>query len=114
MSSASSPSAPADVLDPFLAAAEAAARARPDVEVDLAREVMAEAASMLHDSLALDDLDPRDRDVVVQALAEDLASEDPGAAVRARETALAGGDPTLHDPERASGTYLVVLSVLQL
>jgi hypothetical protein len=105
---------PAHVLGPFLAAADAAARERPDVNADVARELMAEAAGMLHDSLALDDLDPHDLDIVVAGLASDLVSMDPGAAVRARAAALAEGDPSLHDPDGVRGAYLVVLAVLRL
>jgi hypothetical protein len=36
-------------FDEFLATAEAVARARPEVDVDLAREVFLEAATLLHD-----------------------------------------------------------------
>jgi len=48
------------MLAPFLAAAEAAAKARPEVDVELARELLAEAATMLHNGLALDGLDEHD------------------------------------------------------
>ena len=105
---------PAHLLDPFLAAADAAAAARDDVDVGVARELMGEAAAMLHNSLALDDLDPHDLEVVVAGLASDLVSVDPGAAIRARAAVLADGDPSLHDPDGVRGAYLVALAVLQL
>jgi hypothetical protein len=41
----------------FLATAEAVAKARPEVDLDMAREVFLEAATMLHNGLVLDDLD---------------------------------------------------------
>jgi hypothetical protein len=101
-------------FDPFTAAAEAVAAARPDVDLDMAREVMQEAATRLHDGLALDGLDDHDTRVVVAGLCIDLVSDDPGAAIRARSrTALA--DPgDLHDPEGVSAAYLVSASVLRL
>ena len=105
---------PAHLLEPFLAAADAAAAARDDVDVEVARQLMGEAATMLHNSLALDDLDPHDLDIVVAGLASDLVSVDPGAAVRARAAALADGDPSLHDPDGVRGAYLVALAVLRL
>jgi hypothetical protein len=105
---------PAHVLGPFLAAADAAARERDDVDAEVARELMTEAATMLHDSLALDDLDPHDLEVVVAGLGSDLVSVDPGAAVRERAAAVADDDPALHDPGGVRGAYLVTLAVLQL
>lgn len=105
---------PAHVLDPFLAAADAAALARDDVDAEVARELMGEAATMLHNSLALDDLDPHDLEVVVAGLASDLVSVDPGAAVRERAAVVADDDPSLHDPDGVRGAYLVTLAVLQL
>ena len=43
--------------DQLLATAERVARERPEVDVDMAREVFLEAATLLHDGLVLDDLD---------------------------------------------------------
>lgn len=100
---------PPDLLEPFLAAADSVG-ARPDVDAGLARELMAEAAQVLHNSLALD-LDAHDRALAVSALAADLTSLDPGAAVRARAADL---DATLHDPEGTRGSYLAAVQVLGL
>lgn len=108
------PTAPAEILDPFLAAADAVAASRPDVDRDTARELMAEAAGMLHDGLALDHLDEHDLPLVVAALADDLTAADPAAAVRARAAAVADGDPALHDPDGVRGAYLVAAQVLGL
>ncbi len=106
--------APPGILEPFLAAADAAASSRPDVDAETARELMGEAAGMLYDSLALEHLDEHDLPQVVAALAADLTAVDPGAAVRARAAAVAEDDPTLHDPDGVRGTYLVAVQVLGL
>ena len=101
-------------LDQFLATAEAAARARPEVDLELAREVFTEAATLLHDGLALDGLDDHDAAAVVAGLCLDLVDEDPGAAVRARSRAALADPGDLHDPAAVSAAYLVAASVLQL
>ena len=111
---AMAPTVPPAVLGPFLAAADEAARLREDVDRDVSRELMEEAAVMLHNSLALDDLDPHDLAVAVEALAADLTSVDPGAAVRARAAAVRDDDPALHDAGAVRGAYLVTVAVLQL
>lgn len=106
--------APPAILEPFLAAADSAASSRPDVDGETAREVMAEAAGMLHDSLALDHLDDHDLSLVVPALAADLTAADPGAALRARVAAVVDDDPGLHDPVGVRGAYAVAAQVLGL
>lgn len=102
------------LLETFLAAADAAALARPEVDADLARELVAEAATMLDDGLALDAVDERDVDVVVAGLAEALVSADPGAALRAGAASIAEGPARLHDPAEASACYLVAAQILQI
>ena len=104
---------PSDILEPFLAAADAAASSRPEVDAPGARELMTEAATMLHNSLALDHLDEHDHALAVAFLAADLTATDPTEAVRARATTIAD-DPALHDPEGVRGAYLVVIQVLGL
>ncbi|MGY1802374.1 hypothetical protein ACI78T_03735 [Blastococcus sp. SYSU D00922] len=99
---------------PFLAAAEAAARARPEVDLETAREVMREAARLLHDGLALDDLDEHDTQAVVDALCLDLIAEDPGAAVRARVRAVVDDPGDLHDPAGVSAALQTSAAILQL
>ncbi|SFP51260.1 hypothetical protein SAMN05660464_3381 [Geodermatophilus dictyosporus] len=98
----------------FLAAAEAVARERPDVDPELAREVFREAAQLLHDGLALDGPDEHDARAVVTGLSVDLVAEDPGAAVRARSRAAVADPGDLHDPEGVSAAYLSAAAVLQL
>jgi hypothetical protein len=101
-------------FDRFLATAEAVAQARPEVDLEMAREVFTEVATLLYNGLALDGLDEHDTGAVVDGLCVALVAEDPGAAVRARsrETLESPGD--LHDPEGASAAYLTAAAILQL
>jgi hypothetical protein len=109
---------PADVtnpmLAPFLAAAETVAQARPEVDVELARELLGEAATLLHNGLALDGLDDHDTAAVVAALSRDLVARDPGVAVRARAEATLTQPGDLHDAEAAWAAYLNAAAILQL
>jgi hypothetical protein len=102
------------MLEPFLAAAEAVAEQRPEVDPDLARELFEEAATLLHNGLALDGLDEDDTEVVVRALCVDLSARDPGVAVRARAEAAQDASHTLHDPDGARAAYLNALRILQI
>ena len=101
-------------FDRFLTTAEAVAQERPDVDLEVAREVFLEVATLLDNGLALDGLDDHDAAAVVDGLCVDLVAADPGAAVRARarETSESPGD--LHDPESASAAYLMAAAILQL
>jgi hypothetical protein len=111
----SSPRAEPPYLDQFLATADAAAAARPaEVDLDLAREVFLEVATLLHDSLALDSLDEHDAQAVVDGLCVDLVAPDPGAAIRARAQATLDDPAGLHEPDVVAGTYLVVVTAFQL
>ena len=101
-------------FDQFLATAEAVAAARPEVDLEMAREVFLEAATLLHNGLALDGLDEHDAGAVVAGLCVDLVAEDPGAAVRARSQATLEDPGDLHDPEGVSASYLISAAILQL
>jgi hypothetical protein len=101
-------------FDQFLATADALAEARPDVDLEMAREVFLEVATLLYNGLALDGLDEHDARAAVAALCVDLAAEDPGAAVRARSQATLEAPGDLHDPEGVSAAYLVAATILQL
>ena len=101
-------------FDQFLATAETVAQARPEVDLEMAREVLLEAATMIHNGLVLDDLDGHDADAVVAGLCVDLVAEDPGARVRARSAAVLDEPGDLHDPERVSAAYLFAASTLRL
>lgn len=101
-------------FDQFLAAAEAVAQARPEVDIEMAREVFHEAATLLHNGLALDGLDEHDAGAVVAGLCVDLVAEDPGAAVRARSRATLEDPADLHDPQGASAAYLIAAAILQI
>lgn len=99
----------------FMATAEAVAAERPEVDLDLAREVLEEAALLLHDGLAFDGLDDHDTGAVISGLCADLVSADPGAAVRTRsQLALEDPGDHLHDPEAVAAACLVAAWTLQL
>ena len=108
------PSAVDPPFDQLLATAEAVAAARPEVDLELAREVFLEAATLLHNGLALDGLDEHDASAVVAGLCVDLVAPDPGAAIRARSSATTESPGDLHDPEAASASYLIAAAILQL
>lgn len=94
--------------------ADSVAASRPDVDLDLAREVFAEVATLLHNSLALDGLDDHDMQIVIAGLCEALVDADPGAAIRARAQNTEHESQTLHDAHGASVAYLLAAAALQL
>ena len=101
--------------DRFLATADAVAAARPEVPLEMAREIFEEVATVLYNGLALDGLDDHDTDAVVTGLCVELVAADPGAAVRARaEATLSGATGDVHDPEAAWAAYLVAVQLLQI
>ena len=108
------PNASGPPFDQLLATAEEVAKVRPEVDLEMAREVFQEAATLLHNGLALDGLDDHDAHAVVAGLCIDLVAGDPGAAVRARSRATLEAPGDLHDPESVSNAYLVAASILQL
>jgi len=101
-------------FDQFLATAEAVARERPDVDLEMAREVFGEVAERLSNGLALEGLDEHDARAVVDGLCVELVAKDPAAAVRARAETTLQDPGDLHDPESASRAYLVAATILQL
>ncbi len=109
---------PHDIVPPpydqFLLTAERVAEERPDVDVDLAREVFHEVAVTLYNGLALDGLDAHDTDAVVAVLCQDLVADDPGTAVRARAAAVQESPGDLHDPHAASAALLISARMLHV
>jgi hypothetical protein len=100
--------------EPFLAAADAAARDRPGVDRDLARELMAEAATLLHNGLALDGLDEHDATAAIALLSRDLVAPDPSAAVSARTDSVLNEPGKFHDPQGVSAAIRYAAGILQL
>src|SRR3954453_1431001 len=98
-------------VDQLLATAEAVGRERADVDLEMAREVFLEAATLLDNGLALDGLDEHDASAVVAGLCVDLVAEDPGSAIRARSQATLEAPGNLHDPEAASAAYLISAAI---
>lgn len=101
-------------FDQFLATAEVVAQARPEVDLEMAREIFYEVAILLDDGLALDGLDDHDASAVIAGLCVDLVTGDPGAAVRARATATAENPGEFHDPEGAGASLLFAAGILKL
>jgi len=101
-------------VDQFLATAEAVAEARPEVDLETAREVFLEAATLLHNGLALDGLDEHDAGAVVAGLCLDLVVPDPGTAIRARAQATRDDPGDVHDPESVWAAYLTAAAIFQL
>lgn len=98
----------------FEAAASGVAATRPEVDLETARELMSEAAAMLHNSLALDSLSDADAAVVVRRLAADLTAVDPSSAMLASSLAVAEDPSGLDEPDVVAETYLVCAAVLGL
>jgi hypothetical protein len=107
-----------EILDPpydrLLATAETVARERPDVDLELAREVFGEAATLLHNGLVLDGLDDHDADAAVAWLCLDLVASDPGTAIRSRADALLRSPGDLHDPESVSRALVIAAGIFRL
>lgn len=108
------PSTVGPPFDQFLATAETVARERPEVDLEMAREVFLEVATLLDNGLALDGLDEHDANAVVAGLCVDLVTKDPGEAVRARAVATLEAPGDLHDPQVVSAAYLFSAGILQL
>jgi hypothetical protein len=100
--------------DQFRATADAVAQARPEVDLELAREIFDEVATLLYNGLALDGLDEHDTNAVVAALCLDLVAPDPGAAVRARAQTTLETPGDLHEPEAVSASLLISAAILKL
>ena len=100
--------------DQLLATAERVAAERPEVDLDLAREVFEEAATLLYNGLALEGLDDHDAHLVVAGLREDLVSADPSAAVERRPRAVLDDPGDVHDPLSVAAAYEISARVLQL
>ena len=101
-------------FDQFLAAAEQVPRERPDVDVEVARELMLEAATMVHNGLALEGLDAHDTASVSAWLAADLVAVDPAAAVHDRAAWVLANPSGLHDADSVSRSCLIAASILRL
>ncbi|MBZ5737162.1 hypothetical protein [Nocardioides mangrovi] len=108
------PAITAPPYDRLLRVAEDVARERPEVDLELAREIFLEAASLLHNGLALDGLDDHDADAVVDGLCSDLVAPDQGEAIRSRSRRVLEEPGDLHDPESVSRALLIVVSLFKL
>ncbi len=105
----------ADLLfDRFAVTGAEIAKARPQVDPAMIEEIFDEAATLLHNGLALDHLDGHDAQVVVPELCLALADADPTTALMARFYAATEAPAGLHDPVGVAEAYENVLRILQL
>ncbi len=89
----------ADLLfDRLTATAVAVTEARPHVDSAMVREIFDDAATMLHNGLALDHLDDHDAQIVVSQLCAALTDADPTTALMTRFYAATEKPASLHDP----------------
>ena len=104
------------LMGDFMATAEAVAVERPEVDLEMIREIFEEAAIMLHNGLALDGLDDPDTQAVIAGLCIDLCAPDlgQGDALRARSRAALDEPGDLHDPAAVSASYLICAAILQI
>jgi hypothetical protein len=98
----------------FLEAADAVAAARPEVDLEMAREIFTEVATVLYNGLALDGLDAHDTESVIAGLCIDLVDADPAAAVRERARTILETTGEVHDREAVSAAYLISAAMLKL
>lgn len=108
------PAITAPPYDQLLRTAEEVARERPEVDLDLAREIFLEAATLLHNGLVLDGLDDHDSHAVVAGLCVGLVASDPGGAVRGLSRQAVEDPRDLHDPEAVARAYLLAAAVMRL
>ena len=105
----------ADLLfERFAATAAEVADARPQVDPAMVREIFDDAATMLHNGLALDHLDDHDAQIVVPELCAALTDADPTAALMTRFYAATERPADLHDPIGVALAYENALGILQL
>ena len=108
------PAITAPPFDQLLRTAEDVARERPEVDLELAREIFLEAATLLYNGLALDGLDDHDANDVVAGLCVDLVAADPGSSIRSRARLVLEDAGDLHDTESVSRSYLVAAAIMKL
>jgi hypothetical protein len=108
------PAITAPPYDQLLRVAEEIAEERADVDLELAREVFLEAATLLYNGLALDGLDAHDSHAVVAGLCVDLVAADPGDAIRSRSRHVLEHPGDLDDPESVSRSYLIAAGLMKL
>lgn len=100
--------------DRFLATADAVAAERPEVDLEIAREIFTEVATVLYNGLALDGLDPHDTEAVIAGLCVDLVDADPAQAVRERARTVLDTTGEVHDRDAVSAAYLISAAMLKL
>ncbi|KRE56952.1 hypothetical protein [Phycicoccus sp. Soil748] len=92
----------------------AVTKERPQVDPAMVQDIFDEAATMLHNGLALDHLDDHDADIVISELCVALAEADVTTALLTRFYAATDKTEGLHDPTGVALAYENVLRILQL
>ena len=102
------------LFDRFGETAAAVMKERPEADPVMVRDIFDEAATLLHNGLALDHLDDHDADIVISELCVALADADVTAALLTRFYAATDHPEDLHDPAGVALAYENVLRILQL
>lgn len=102
------------LFDRFGETAAAVVQARPQADPAMVQGIFDEAATMLHNGLALDHLDDHDADSVISELCEALTDADVTTALLTRFYAATDRPNDLHDPSGVALAYENVLRILQL
>ncbi|WP_406832872.1 hypothetical protein ABEG17_08620 [Pedococcus sp. KACC 23699] len=102
------------LFDRFDQTAVAVVRERPHVDPAMVREIFDEAATLLHNGLALDHLDDHDADIVISELCLALTETDVTTALLTRFYAATDEATGLRDPTGVALAYENVLRILQL
>ena len=86
------------LFDRFAETAVAVTKERPQADPAMVQDIFDEAATLLHNGLALDHLDDHDADIVISELCVALADEDVTAALLTLFYAATDHPEDLHDP----------------
>ncbi|WP_270888924.1 hypothetical protein [Pedococcus sp. 5OH_020] len=102
------------LFDRFGETAVAVGKTRPQVEPAMIHDIFDEAATLLHNGLAMDHLDDHDADIVISELCVALTDADVTTALLTRFYAATDKPEDLHDPTGVAMAYENVLRILQL
>ncbi|GAA2736386.1 hypothetical protein GCM10009867_20960 [Pedococcus aerophilus] len=102
------------LFDRFDQTAVAVVQARPEADPTMIKEIFEEAATLLHNGIALDHLDDHDADIVIAGLCIALSDADVTTALLTLFYAATDEPDGLHDPAGAALAYENVLRILQL
>ena len=102
------------LFDGLAQTAVAVVKEHPQADAAMVQKIFDEAATLLHNGLALDHLDDHDADIVISGLCVALAGADVTTALLTRFYAATDQPEDLHDPTGVALAYENVLRILQL